>query len=445
MALGSAHRGGNSRARRLSYYHSVSEGERSALERRTAWLNGPDSGIEGHDDERGGYYYVENELVVVAEDLQRVQEALKGLGITLEHDDAGKLGVVRTRLDFGQNQRLAVPDVLARVRAAEQERNDAAGRKQPPLRVGPNHYLSGEPEYEGGPSGPAKPTQPEYEGGPSGPAQPTGGGAINLESILHRLGLGNGKGVRVTVIDTGYTRGPHPEMDQHVTSTGTPALDAQPKDGQIDYEAGHGTFVTWLVHRAAPLAHVDVVEALGPAGYGTEHDIAQAILDHADSDVINLSLGGYTDGDHAPWSLDAALQKVSPKTAIVAAAGNNGASRPMWPAAFKRVVAVGAVGHDGRRAEFSNFGWWVDVCTGGVDIFGAFPRYPDPPDPQAVPPFFDGWAIWNGTSFAAPKVAGEIAARLSTRRYRTARSAASSLVNDAGRPHLPGLGTLLDL
>jgi len=108
-------------------------------------------------------------------------------------------------------------------------------------------------------------------------------------------------------------------------------------------------------------------------------------------------------------------------------------------------VAVGAVGHDGRRAEFSNFGWWVDVCTGGVDIFGAFPRYPDPPDPQAVPPFFDGWAIWNGTSFAAPKVAGEIAARLSTRRYRTARSAASSLVNDAGRPHLPGLGTLLDL
>ena len=126
-------------------------------------------------------------------------------------------------------------------------------------------------------------------------------------------------------------------------------------------------------------------------------------------------------------------------------AGNNRSPRPMWPAAFKRVVGVGAVDHDHHRAAFSNYGWWVDACTGGVQVFGPFPRFPPEGVTDAQEPFFEGWAIWSGTSFAAPKVSGEIAARLSTGHYASARGAASSLVNDPTRPHLPGLGTLLVL
>ena len=38
-------------------------------------------------------------------------------------------------------------------------------------------------------------------------------------------------------------RGVHPDMDEHVNSTGTPYVDTQPQDGEIDYEAGHSTFV----------------------------------------------------------------------------------------------------------------------------------------------------------------------------------------------------------
>jgi hypothetical protein len=427
----------------------VNERERSAEVRRTRWLE-DNPAFSGHDDERGGYYYAKDELLVVEADLPRLERALVPLEIKLEHDNAGKLGVVRVQLVFGQDSsRLDVPAVLAQVRAGE-EQPDSRNGKQPLIRVGPNHLLSGEPEYEGGPFGPARPAGPEYEGGGSGAAEPAGGGSNpgnRLDSLLGRFtrGHGRGKGVRVTVIDTGYTRDVHPVMDQQVKSTGTPELDAEPKDGQIDYEAGHGTFVAGLVLRQAPCANVEVVEVLGPAGYGTEHDIAQAILDHADSDVINLSLGGYTDGDHVPWSLDAALQKVRPQTAIVAAAGNNGASRPMWPAAFKRVVAVGAVDGRGQQAKFTNFGWWVDVCTAAVDLVGPFPRYTEATNPGAVPPFFNGWAIWSGTSFAAPKVSGAIAARASSLRYRNARAAASSLVIGANRPHLPNLGTLLNL
>ncbi|NUR77861.1 MAG: S8 family serine peptidase [Thermoleophilia bacterium] len=428
----------------------MNERESTALDRRTRWLEGPDSPIGSHDDERGGYFYAKDELLVVEADFPRLERVLAPLDIKVDHDHAGKLGVVRLRLGSGQDaSRLQVPEILARVRAADQPQDRGGNGKQPALRVGPNHVLSGEPEYEGGPYGPARPSVPEYEGGGSAAANPAGsGGRTSRDSLIERLmrGRGRGKGVRVVVIDTGYTRNVHPVMDQRVRSTGTPELDAQPKDGQIDYEAGHGTFVAGCILRHAPCASVEVVEVLGPAGYGTEHDIAQAILDHPEADVINLSLGGYTDGDHVPWSLNAALQKLRPQTAVVAAAGNNGASRPMWPAAFKRVVSVGAVDDRGQQAPFSNFGWWVDVCTSAVDVVGPFPRYNEQTNPGAVAPFFDGWALWSGTSFAAPKVAGEIAARCSLPfRYASARAAGSSLINDPKRPHLPDLGTLLDL
>jgi subtilisin family serine protease len=230
-------------------------------------------------------------------------------------------------------------------------------------------------------------------------------------------------------------------MDSRIASTGTPELDAQPKDGQIDFEAGHSTFVSGMILRRAPQAEIDVVEVLGPAGFGTEHDIARAIVAHGSSNIINLSLGGYSDDDQPPVALDAALRKVRPGTAVVAAAGNNSSTRPMWPAAFKRVIAVGALDETGGRASFSNYGAWVDACTAAVNLVGPFPRFP----PEAEEPEFDGWAIWSGTSFAAPKVAGEIAARVSTRRFGTAREAAASLVNDPTRPFLPGLGTVLAL
>jgi subtilisin family serine protease len=394
----------------------VYDGERSAPERRSEWLGGRDSNIGIHEDDGRGYLYIKDELLVVAPDLPRLKRALESHNIEVGHEGGDDLGVLRLQLEFRPGaSRLEVPEILAQIRAG-------VAAEEPQIRVGPNHVLAGEPEYEGGPFGPARPAKQKLG-----------------------LGAGAGKGVRVAVLDTGYTRRVHPALDSRVTSTGTPELDAEPHDGRIDFEAGHGMFVAGLVLRRAPRARVEVVEVLGPAGYGNEHAIAHAILTHAGADVINLSLGGYADRDHPPWALDAALRKVRPETAIVAAAGNNRSSRPMWPAAFKRVIAVGAVDRDGDRASFSNFGWWVDACANAVDLLGPFPRFTHETHQGAVEPFFEGWAIWSGTSFAAPKVSGEIAARLSTGRYATARDAAFSLVNDPTRPHVPDLGTMLIL
>lgn len=403
---------------------SVDEAERSAtaeaLRVRSAWLASAESPFGVHDLEGRGYLYAKNELLVSTRDYERVAKALDRLNVGAKPQHSDELGVVRVQLDPapGTEGQRTVPDMLAEVRKVVAGEGEFA--EGPPLHIAPNHVLSGEPEYEGGPATWARRSKRKTQ-------------------VLGKLG----KGVHVSVIDTGYMRGIHPYMDEHINSTGTPELDTQPQDGQIDYEAGHSTFVAGMILRRAPQAQIDVAEVLGPAGFGTEHDIAQAIIAHGGANVINLSLGGYTEDDQAPLALEAALRKVHPGTAVVAAAGNNGSPRLMWPGAFKRVIAVGAVDAGHQRAPFSNYGWWVDACAMAVDLVGPFPRFPD--GEGVTDPEFDGWAIWSGTSFAAPKLSGEIAARLSTRRFGTARDAAASLVNDPTRQHLPGLGTLLAL
>ncbi|MFL5927530.1 MAG: S8 family peptidase, partial [Gaiellaceae bacterium] len=312
----------------------MDEAEKSATAEarrvRCDWLASDESPFGVHDLDGRGYIYAKGELLVAARDLQRLTRALEQLQVSVKPEHADELGVVRVHVEPlpSSDQRRTVPELLAEIRKLDAPDH---GQGQP-LHVGPNHVLAGEPEYDGGPATAALPSETTSE-------------------VSGRLG----KGVHVTVIDTGYTRGVHPYMDSRITSTGTPQLDAQPQDGHIDFEAGHSTFVAGMILRRAPRVEIDVVEVLGPGGWGTEHDIARAIVAHGGSNVINLSLGGYSEDDQPPVALDAALRKVRPGTAVIAAAGNNNSPRPMWPGAFKRVIAVGALDDSGSRASFSNY------------------------------------------------------------------------------------------
>jgi hypothetical protein len=381
--------------------------------RQVEWLENPRSNIAGGEDGFGGYHFVPNQLLVAQEQQEQLAESLEKLGVAAERfDDQRELGLVLVTLPPSQEGVQDVPGVLATL-------SDPTFRlaTPEPLRVTPHHVLRGEPDYQGGTASLAEPA----------PAQEmTLGGA--------------GGGPRVAVVDTGYTRDVHTEQDKQVDSSGTnPPLDAQPADGEIDFEAGHGTFVTGIVLRQAPTATVEVVEVLGPAGFCTELDVANAILSLRDVDVINLSLGAYTRGNEPPAAIEAALARLSPRTAVVAAAGNAGRTRQMWPAAFKRVVAVGALDDDGNRASFSNYGSWVDTYVPGVGVVSTFPRWPDDGS------VFDGWAIWSGTSFAAPKVAGHVAAATAIGPYESPREAAIALVTDVSLPRIGGFGTVLEI
>jgi subtilisin family serine protease len=228
-----------------------------------------------------------------------------------------------------------------------------------------------------------------------------------------------------------------------------------PRDGFLDAGAGHGTFVAGVVQQVAPHARIKVYQTLDTDGLASETRVACAMvravremLRHGGRLVVNLSLGTDSLDDEPLLSMEAALDLIDDLQAkrrgevmLVAAAGNSGDTHPHWPAAFDRVVAVGALDQDLRPADFSTRGPWVDCSTVGVGVRSTYVQGdeapeltdPEPPDQWGA----DSWGQWLGTSFAAPQVAGAVAA-LADEFGTSLRLALLTLL--MGRPRLKGLG-----
>jgi subtilisin family serine protease len=209
-------------------------------------------------------------------------------------------------------------------------------------------------------------------------------------------------------------------------------------DGSLDRQAGHGTFVAGIIRKHAPDAVIHAQGVLSSFGDGDDWDISEGINEALNKDVpihvVNLSLGGYTDDDRAfPVLADAVIGAQSQGAVVVAAAGNANSCRSFWPACLPDVIAVGAT-HCGKRAWFSNFGPWVDACAPGVDIVSTFLDFNGPASNLAGidPDKYTGWALWSGTSFAAPQVAAAIAERMCHHGVDAVSAAAA--VIDEGTP-----------
>lgn len=265
---------------------------------------------------------------------------------------------------------------------------------------------------------------------------------------------GIGAGVVVAVIDTGIDADAPKRSDYWLdritpTAQNTDILDSDnPKQG-LDAGAGHGTFVAGIIRQIAPGTEINVYRALSSDGIGTEEGVACAITRawRDGANIINLSLGQESYADHPPVALGAALELVPDDVIVVASAGNLAgkladddprATRPHWPAAFRRVVAVGSVQNNaGKPSKWSKRGAWVDVSTVGQGIVSTYVKGTEEALPGGEPPetFFDpAWAMWMGTSFAAPQIVGLLAARTRTSPYRQrldARPALASLLADA--------------
>ena len=275
------------------------------------------------------------------------------------------------------------------------------GDDSPRLNIAPNHVFCGEPAYHGGPAGEPRSAKPFSEALFSPAADP-------------------GPGTQpptIAVLDTGYDQDAqtlHPGLAVRLDTQGCePEVPVLPT-GYLAREAGHGTFIDGIIMRVAPQARIRQVGVLTPAGVTDDQTIALELAKAARAGigVINLSLGGYTSHDEPPLATALTLAHLTDDVAIVAAAGNNAKERPFFPAAFKRVVSVGALDtRDGKisRASFSNHGWWVDVYAPGVRILSTYLqatwKLPSEHEPRPI----DGFAHWSGTSFAAPQVAAMIA------------------------------------
>jgi subtilisin family serine protease len=254
------------------------------------------------------------------------------------------------------------------------------------------------------------------------------------------------------VLDTG--------VDPHPWFTGTPwfaecgadvreVLDAN-HDCDLDTESGHGTFVTGVIAQQAPDATLHVARVLGSDGVCDELDLIRGLdglrrraqASGRPLDLVNLSLGGYTYDDRPSPLLSQALGRLGRRTVIVAAAGNNASDRPFWPAALKSCIAVGSLAASGTsRSRFSNYGWWVDACAVGEGVTSSFVDFTGrdaTPDDD-----FAGYARWSGTSFAAPKVTGAIAAVALAKPDLEISDAADQILDHEGNRTMADLGVIV--
>lgn len=286
--------------------------------------------------------------------------------------------------------------------------------------------------------------------------------------------MAGGRRPVVAILDTGC--GVHPWLPDEIvtrypqvegtTTIGIDASVADPEvlgdiagayDGVLDDSAGHGTFIAGVVRQVCPEADILSVRVADSQGTVLEGEFMVAVRslvkwvvlgpDNGGGtvDVINISLGYYhetpEDGLFDRTLNDFLVVARRRGCAIVCSAGNDATDRPAFPAALwdwpdaefvvddpddaAPHIAVGALNPNGTMALFSNMGPWVSTFAPGAAIVSAHPpfdggtqagsrddRYGKRRETIDPDDFAGGFAIWSGTSFAAPYVAGMLARRL---------------------------------
>lgn len=379
---------------------------------------------------RHHFHYRRDQLIVDANDLERVQMRLRALGVDCRVEEhVEDLGVVL--LGLGQS-RMQVPDLLDGLHEAWEE--------APPI-VGPNHVLGPCDHLQNAAANPM-PTDVPLPPIPS--PDPAGSGAT------------------VVILDSGFDPDNEWLRGRVDGDPEKPILDNQ---GRMIPNWGHGTFVAGQVLQYAPSARVIARRVFDANGLVEEWELAKALNRIDDADVVNLSIGTFARRDGSMLAVERAQRRLlyrQPDVVLVAAAGDEGVTRPVFPAASKCVIAVGSVERNpnsGRwqRAPYSNHGWWVDACAPGSGVVSTFLRYRG-----AVVPFddddddaeecganaspgegceYDGRARWSGTSFAAPVVTAQIANWI-TDGY-SAQEAVAGILDAPERTRLQELGTLV--
>ncbi len=239
-----------------------------------------------------------------------------------------------------------------------------------------------------------------------------------------------GAGVHVYVVDTGVTT-----THQEFTNIGD-GFSAIANDPSTADCHGHGTHVAGTVAGKtvgiARKATIHPVRVLNCTGSGTLQGIADGIewviKNKKDPAVINMSLGG-----GANDAFDTATNNaIKAGITVVAAAGNSSDDACKYsPARVPGAVTVAASTKTDTQASFSSFGKCVDIYAPGEAINSASNT------DNA------GYRSFNGTSMAAPHVAGAAALILGNSPTLKPADVADKLIKDATPSKIsnPGAGT----
>ena len=270
-------------------------------------------------------------------------------------------------------------------------------------------------------------------------------------SALEAWGTTRGQGVTVAVLDSGITA--HPDLDANVLpgydfiaesafSNDGNGRDSDPTDAgnwTVDDQCftgskatpsdWHGTHVAGTIAAiannnegiagVAPEAKIVPVRVLGACG-GFDSDITDGIIwaaggsvrgvpaNQHPAQVINMSIG--SEGTCTTPYRQAIAQANKRGSIVVVAAGNNNfdASKSS-PGNCEDVITVGATDKNGKRSYFSNYGSRVDVSAPGGDRRYWGGGILSTLNAGKTAPGKADYAEYQGTSMAAPHVAGIVA------------------------------------
>jgi thermitase len=260
-------------------------------------------------------------------------------------------------------------------------------------------------------------------------------------SVTHGLAS-----VKIAILDCGIYEA-HPDITGKVVArkdfTGSPF--------GTDDQCNHGTMV-------AGIASANTNNGAGVAGVGYDTDLlnGKVLLEQFDASghpagasgsstwiaggirwaadngakVINLSLGSPftpTSGTGVACSQtfqDAVTYATTKSATVIAAAGNDGTTELFQPASCVGVISVASTDQNDVKSSFSNYGPWVSVAAPGSAILG--PVNPNLPENNG-----QAYGSGDGTSFAAPNVAGLAGLVWATRWNTTAQTVSARVLTTA--------------
>jgi subtilisin family serine protease len=187
-------------------------------------------------------------------------------------------------------------------------------------------------------------------------------------------------------------------------------------DGGPYSDFGHGTMTTGLVHLVAPQAKILPLKAFTSNGQGYLSSIVAALyyaVQH-NANVVNMSFDVSTPSQALSQAISYANRA---GLVLVAAAGNESTSAPVYPAALNsNVMGIASTSDYDTRSTFSNFG--------NTDVWIAAPGE------YVISTFPDGtYAAASGTSFSSPLVAGSADLLLTAKPSLNQTSAASAFAH----------------
>ncbi len=228
-------------------------------------------------------------------------------------------------------------------------------------------------------------------------------------------------------------------------------------DNDVTDSIGHGTHVSGLVAAvqndigiSGYPGHISILPVkIFPNGYLSVSIAAILYSVEMGAKVLNLSWGFPYDSDILRQTLAYAVDR---GCLPVAAAGNFGSSMLTYPGSFPETFTVGGTNADGFMTFFSTYGPFLDIVAPARDILSLRAAGTDlyAPDEAGVRIIADRYYLADGTSMAAPIVAGAAAMLWSFQPGLTAdeirnvlRQSADDLVDpwDDGQ-YLPGYDTL---